>query len=271
MAGGLRAALAVASRRARSRVIIAPKSLLSARRGVAQSGREPAWGAGCRWFESTHSDQIRQDQRTRYDDGFVPLPAEGVSRHNRMMMRNRNQRLTRYGATAMAAAIVLALGMQPVHAEAVDCDDWAARWAGIAGFVKFFEVEGKHRENLVRNFNLAKPRTRLDPDLVGYSWGGGGGFAHLYMVRDGCVLVERIYPLKLVWRMMGSYPAVPVDLDKSGARYLRQSQERQALRRRLREQAIESQRRAREAERGDWPGDPPEAAAPTDEFMEEID
>ncbi len=180
--------------------------------------------------------------------------------------------MTRHGAAATAIAVLLAIAVvQPAHATAADCDDWAGRWPQIAGFVKFFEVEGEHRDNLVRNFNLAKPQTRLDPDLVGYSWGGGSEFARLYMVRDGCVTVERLYPRILVWRMMASYPAVPIDFDKSGVRYLRQWQERQALRRRLREQALDAARRAGEPEFRPGQEADPQAGPDDSEFMEDLD
>ena len=175
--------------------------------------------------------------------------------------------MTLYRAVALFAGIFFALAAQPAHAGAADCDDWAAKWSMMAGFGKFFEVEGKYRENLVGNFNLAPPRTRLTPDMVGYSWSGGGDFARLYMVGDGCVLAERLYPMKLVWRMMGSYPAVPIDMDKSGERYALQLQEQQALRQKLEKLALESARQAAEAE-GEYD---PDSAAGDDQFMEEMD
>ena len=34
-------------------------------RGVAQSGSAPAWGAGGRWFKSSHPDQIKQNRSLR--------------------------------------------------------------------------------------------------------------------------------------------------------------------------------------------------------------
>ena len=175
--------------------------------------------------------------------------------------------MTLHRTAALFAGIIFALAVSPAHAGADACDDWAARWSLIAGFGKFFEVEGKHRENLVGNFNLAPPRTELDPDMVGYSWSGGGEFARLYMVGDGCVLAERLYPMKLVWRMMGSYPAVPIDMDKSGERYALQLQEQQALRQKLEKLALESARQAAEAE-GEYD---PDSAAGDDQFMEEMD
>jgi hypothetical protein len=171
-------------------------------------------------------------------------------------------------AAALIAGILVAVAAQPAPSRAAACDDWAARWSLIAGFGKFFEVEGEHRENLVGNFNLAPPQTRLAPDMVGYSWGGGGDFARLYMVADGCLLAERLYPMKLVWQMMGSYPAVPTDLDKSGDRYVGQMQEQQALRQKLQALALESERQAAEAGQT---GDPDTDGADEDQFMEEMD
>ena len=167
----------------------------------------------------------------------------------------------------LVAGILFASAALPAHVGAAACDDWAARWSLIAGFGKFFEIEGKHRENLVANFNMAPPRTRLAPDMVGYSWGGGSDFARLYMVADGCVLAERLYPMKLVWQMMGSYPAAPTDMDKSGERYLAQMREQQALRQKLQEQALESARHDAGAE-GEYD---PDSAAGDDQFMEEMD
>lgn len=141
--------------------------------------------------------------------------------------------------------------LQPAHADTAGCDDWAARRTSIGGFAKFFEIESEHRDNLVGNFNLVPPRTHIAPDMVGYSWGGGSDFARLYMVRDGCLLVERLYPMMLVWQMMGSYPAVPADLDKSSARYLQEQRERQELQWKLAEQALEAERLASDAEISD--------------------
>lgn len=179
--------------------------------------------------------------------------------------------MTLYRAAVFFAGILIALAAQPAHAGAEACDDWAAKRSMMAGFGKFFEVEGEHRENLVGNFNLAPPRTDIAPDMVGYSWSGGGEFARLYMVGDGCVLAERLYPMKLVWRMMGSYPAVPMDMDKSGERYLRELGEQQALRQKLQAQALESERQAAEAGQSGDPGADPEDAAGADQFMEEMD
>ncbi|MCK5273484.1 MAG: hypothetical protein KAR37_02455 [Alphaproteobacteria bacterium] len=175
--------------------------------------------------------------------------------------------MTLHRTAALFAGILFALAALPAHAGAGGCDDWAAKRSMMAGFGKFFEVEGEYRENLVGNFNLAPPRTDLDPDMVGYSWSGGGEFARLYMVGDGCVLAERLYPMKLVWRMMGSYPAVPIDMDKSGERYALQLQEQQALRQKLEKLALESARQAAEAE-GEYD---PDSAAGDDQFMEEMD
>ena len=157
-------------------------------------------------------------------------------------------------AAVLLAGILIALAVQPAQARTDGCKDWTATWSKIAGFGKFFEVEGEHRDNLVGNFNLAPPQTRLAPDMVGYTWSGGGGFARLYLVGDGCVLAERLYPMKLVWQLMGSYPAIPVDMDKSGERYARQLQERQALRLKLQQQALEAERKAATAE-GDYDPD----------------
>lgn len=179
--------------------------------------------------------------------------------------------MTLHRTAALLAGILFALAAQPAHAGAGDCDDWASKRSRMAGFGKFFEVEGEHRENLVGNFNLAPPRTELDPDMVGYDWSGGGDFARLYMVGDGCVLAERLYPIKLVWRMMGSYPAVPIDMDKSGGRYLRELEEQQALRRKLQAQALESERQAAEADQSNDPGADPDNAVGDDQFMPEMD
>ncbi len=170
-------------------------------------------------------------------------------------------------AAALIAGILFALAIQPAHAGTAACDDWAAKWSLIAGFGKFFKIEGEHRENLVGNFNMAPPQTRLAPDMVGYSWGGGSDFARLYMVADGCVLAERLYPMKLVWQMMGSYPAVPTDMDKSGERYVAQMREQQALRQELEKLALESARQAAGAE-GEYD---PDSTAGDDQFMEEMD
>jgi hypothetical protein len=175
--------------------------------------------------------------------------------------------MTLYRKAAFFAGILIALAAQPAHAGAGTCDDWAAKWSRIAGFEKYFEVEGEHRENLVGNFNLAPPQTRLAPDMVGYSWGGGGDFARLYMVADGCVLAERLYPMKLVWQMMGNYPTVPPDMDKSGERYVAQMQKQQALRQELKKLALESERRAAGVE-GD---EDPDAAGANAPIMEEMD
>ena len=175
--------------------------------------------------------------------------------------------MTLHRAAVLFTGILFAQAALPAHAGAEACDDWAAKWSMIAGFGKFFEVEGAHRENLVGNFNLAPPRTDMDPDMVGYDWSGGGDFARLYMVGDGCVLAERLYPIKLVWRMMGSYPAVPIDMDKSGDLYLRELEEQLALRQRLQAQALESDRQAAAAE----DGNDPDAGAGDDQFMPEID
>lgn len=168
-------------------------------------------------------------------------------------------------AAAFFAGILFAL---PAYGDTNACDAWAPKWSRIAGFGKFFEVEGVHRKNLVGNFNMAQPQTRLDPDMVGYTWSGGGDFARLYMVADGCVVAERLYPMKLIWQMMGSYPAVPLDMDKSGGRYVRQLQEQQALREELQKQAMEAERQAAEAE-GGYDPDAPEGG--DDQFMEEMD
>jgi hypothetical protein len=179
--------------------------------------------------------------------------------------------MTLHRAAALFAGILIALAAQPAYGDTNACDAWAPKWSLIAGFGKFFEVEGEHRENLVGNFNLAPPQTRLAPDMVGYNWGGGGDFARLYMVADGCVLAERLYPIKLVWQMMGSYPAVPIDMDKSGDRYVAQMQEQLALRQRLQAQALESERQAAEAGQSGDPGANPDNAVGDDQFMEEMD
>ena len=171
-------------------------------------------------------------------------------------------------AAVLFTGILFALAAQPAHAGAEACDNWAAKRSMIEGFGKLFEVEGEHRENLLGNFNLAPPRTDLEPDMVGYDWSGGSDFARLYLVGDGCVLAERLYPIKLVWRMMGSYPAVPMDLDKSGDRYIALMQEQQALRQKLQALALENARRAAEAGQS---GDPGADAAGDDQFMEEMD
>jgi hypothetical protein len=167
-------------------------------------------------------------------------------------------------------AVAVAVAPPQGLAGAGACDDWVGKWSRIAGFGKFFEVEGEHRENLVGNFNLAPPQTDLDPDMVGYSWSGGGDFTRLYMVRDGCVVAERLYPRKHVWRMMGGYPAVPLDMDKSGGRYVRELEERQALREELRKLALEAERQSAEAGRSDDPDAGPDAAG-DDQFMQEMD
>jgi hypothetical protein len=179
--------------------------------------------------------------------------------------------MTLYRAAVISAGILLALATQPAHAGAGDCDDWASKRSRMAGFGKYFEVEGAHRENLVGNFNLAPPQTRLAPDIVGYSWGGGGDFARLYLIEDGCVVAERLYPMKLVWRMMGSYPAVPLDMDKSGERYLRELEERQALHQKLQAQALESERQASEAGQSNDPGADPDNAIGDDQIMQDMD
>ena len=171
----------------------------------------------------------------------------------------------------LVAGALIAVAVLSAGAGAEACDDWAAKRAMFAGFGNFFEVEGEHRENLVGNFNLAPPQTALQPDMVGYSWSGGGEFTHLYMVREGCVVAERLYPMKLVWQMMGSYPAVPIELDKSGTRYRRELEKQQALRQKLQKQAMESERRAAEAQQSYDPDTGPDDAAGADQFMEEMD
>lgn len=176
--------------------------------------------------------------------------------------------MTLHRTAAIFTVILIASAARPAHAGADACDNWAAKWSMIAGFGKFFEIEGEHRENLVGNFNLARPRTDLAPDMVGYSWNGGGEYTRLYLVADGCVLAERLYPMKLVWRMMGSYPAVPADLDKSGERYLRELEEQQALRQKLQAQSLESERLAAAAGQAN---DPDADAAGDDQFMQEMD
>lgn len=92
---------------------------------------------------------------------------------------------------------------------------------------KFFEVEGKHRDNLIGNFNALQPRTDFKPDIIGYAWFSGERMVKLYMVVDGCVVLDRYYPRQAIWRLMAGNVA-QMDFDKSAKRYEKVMQDRHA-------------------------------------------
>lgn len=103
-------------------------------------------------------------------------------------------------------------------------------WQDLRPYIqKFYELDTPHKDNLVRHFNAVAPRTNLHPDRVGYGWFSGGEFVKLYMIQNDCVVLDRYYPRKMVWKLMGAGPSSGLDFDKSGKSYAEALAKRAAI------------------------------------------
>ena len=102
----------------------------------------------------------------------------------------------------------------PSRADPPSCTDWTTFNTPL---MNFFEVEGRHRRNLLGNYNAVPPRTRYRPDLVGYYWSPGITQARLVFVRDGCVRLEHMTSVQVIWAVMQNYPVNVPGLNKPKA------------------------------------------------------
>lgn len=91
------------------------------------------------------------------------------------------------------------------------CRSWETFRPYLSGF---FSLGGAELRNVVANYNNVRPRSDHHPDTVGYDWRAGSKQAQLIFVRKGCVTVLHKLPLKTVWRMMRTYPATGLEIEK---------------------------------------------------------
>lgn len=126
----------------------------------------------------------------------------------------------------MRKTLILAISLMFTGGTAVA--ESCQSWQDVRPYVqKFFTVDGRHSDALIKNFNAMQPRTDFHPDMVGYAWFGGEKIVKLYMVANGCVIVDRFLPRHAVWQMMAGHAAA-TDIDKSGERYAKILQEHNA-------------------------------------------